>query len=88
VHADNLKRDSNYQLVTMESGETTALLLLHVTLRVAKHTDNCCPALQTDVCVVIDVLIGVHLISLAEEYPAKKGGIAIMFCRKGRFVRI
>jgi hypothetical protein len=48
-----------------------------------KRTDNGCPALQTDVCVVIDVLIGIHLVSLTEEYPAKKEDIDITYCCKG-----
>jgi hypothetical protein len=68
----------------MESGATTAL---DETIHVAKRTNNGGPALQTDVCVVIDVLIGIHLVSLTEECPVKKEGIDITFCCKGRFVR-
>jgi hypothetical protein len=55
---------------------------------VTARTDDGCPALETDVSVVIDVLIGIHLVSLAEEYPAKKGDTDITFCCKGRFVKI
>jgi hypothetical protein len=57
----------------MESGASTAL---HETLHVEVPTDNGRPALQTDVCVVI----GIHFVSLTEEYPAKKEHTDITSC--------
>jgi len=47
-----------------------------------KRTGNCCPALQTDVCVVIDFLIGIHLVWVPRKCAAKRNNVVVILQRK------